>query len=136
MQAQAQAQVQFDETLWVGNSAALQSMRETLWTLGDTQLPVLISGSNGTGKSIAAQTIHDSNLDKNRPLVIACCKRWTVGGAISIMDDIWAKAKGGTLFLRNVDTLEPADAHRIKDYWLRAVDHPDSVRLIAGISET
>lgn len=146
-----------DELVWVGNSPALEQMQQILMTLADTRLPVLITGQRGTGKGIAAYTIHNQGVNQQaasadgKPYIVTDCQHWrdpivapvsgqnggNSGGqsTVGFMADCWQKAQGGTLFLRNVDALDPLEADQIKDYWLSMVSQQSKVRLIASVGE-
>ncbi len=65
---QAQNQVQ-----WVGNSPIMQRIKSTIERVADTDLAILITGENGTGKEVAAQMIHYLSSRRDQVLVAVNC---------------------------------------------------------------
>lgn len=58
----------------VGNSAVMQNIFKLMsWLIG-TDLPVVISGESGVGKSLVAKGIHDNSERKNHPFVTVDCQ--------------------------------------------------------------
>lgn len=123
---------------WIGESDTLQMMRSNLALYINTCLPVLIEGGVGTGKIIAAYDIHQG--DGNcHPFLVSDCQHWEAKDRIDIIKNLWQQARGGSLFLRNIDALDGACADVIKEYWLKSEakktvkERPeDRVRLMAG----
>jgi DNA-binding NtrC family response regulator len=121
---------------WIGQSAPLKQMKQELQLLADSNLPVLITGQRGTGKGIAAYTIHrhKHSID-SKPFIVINCQQWRNTSAVDHMTEAWQQAKGGTLLLRNIDALVPQEAERIKDFWLSSVSGQLNVRLLASVGE-
>jgi Nif-specific regulatory protein len=65
---QAQNQVQ-----WIGNSPSMQRIKSTIERVADTDLAILITGENGTGKEVAAQMIHYLSSRRDQVLVAVNC---------------------------------------------------------------
>lgn len=57
----------------IGNSEAIRQMIELLKQVSETDVSVLITGENGTGKELVARAIHENSLRKKRPLVPLNC---------------------------------------------------------------
>src|SRR5579885_3570681 len=53
----------------VGDSPAMQRLRQLIATAGPTNSRVLISGENGTGKELVARAIHQQSPRADRPFV-------------------------------------------------------------------
>ncbi|MGA2148537.1 MAG: sigma-54 dependent transcriptional regulator [Bryobacteraceae bacterium] len=53
----------------VAQSAAMRPVLEVIARVGPSDANVLITGENGTGKGLVAQTLHKASLRANRPLV-------------------------------------------------------------------
>ena len=53
----------------VAQSAAMRPVLEVIARVGPSDANVLITGENGTGKGLVAQTLHRASLRANRPLV-------------------------------------------------------------------
>lgn len=54
---------------FLGRSPAIQQVREKLQLAGQLDLPVLLTGEPGTGKSLAAHLIHQGGPRRSRPLI-------------------------------------------------------------------
>jgi DNA-binding NtrC family response regulator len=61
------------EDLLAGNSPAVISLRQRLIKYSDLSFPVLITGETGSGKDLAAKTIHLHSPRKNQPFVTINC---------------------------------------------------------------
>jgi len=57
----------------LGNSAAMQTVFESIRKVATTDAPVLLLGESGTGKEMAAKAIHQRSGRKNRPFVAINC---------------------------------------------------------------
>jgi two-component system response regulator PilR (NtrC family) len=107
-------------TQLVGNSPAIEHVRETIDKLARSQAPVYISGESGTGKELAARLIHDHSARRSAPFVPVNCgaipdnlmeseffgyRKGAFTGADSDRDGFFQAAQGGTLFLDEVGDL-------------------------------
>ncbi len=106
-----------DQSYWIGNSAALRQLDKRIEQLRDVTKPILIRGNKGTGKTIAARSIHCSRHQGILPFIESSCNEWQEGAASSILQALYAYAKGGTLYLRNVDTLSGNNLRILQDFW-------------------
>jgi two-component system, NtrC family, nitrogen regulation response regulator NtrX len=57
----------------VGNSPAIEKIKEMIDKVAPTEARVLITGENGTGKEVAARWIHDKSNRANGPFVEVNC---------------------------------------------------------------
>ena len=57
----------------IGNSEAIRSIIELCKQIADTDVSVLITGENGTGKELVARALHENSRRKKRPLVPLNC---------------------------------------------------------------
>ena len=104
----------------VGNSAALEPIREAIKRLATVTSTVLITGESGTGKEIAARAMHTlSNRSGNHFVPINCGAvapeiieselfghvKGAFSGAASSREGLFFYAQGGTLFLDEVAEL-------------------------------
>jgi DNA-binding NtrC family response regulator len=61
----------------VGKSPAMQELRSLVERVAPHRSPVLISGENGTGKELVAQSIHQAGPNGNGPFVAVNCSAIT-----------------------------------------------------------
>lgn len=94
----------------IGRSSAANTLRTTIRKLARPQSPrpgVLIMGPAGSGKSLAAEALHESAAP-NTPLVTFECS----SAGLAEIEPAFRKAKGGSLLLRNISNLdEDAQTH-------------------------
>ncbi len=101
----------------VGQSPAMQQLRQLIQTAGPTNSRVLIGGENGTGKELVARAIHLQSTRSNRPFVAMNCaaipetlieselfghEKGSFTGATSMKRGQFEQADGGTLFLDEI----------------------------------
>ncbi|MCB1333432.1 MAG: response regulator [Roseivivax sp.] len=88
-----------EELPLVGKTPAMQALYRLVAKVMNTDLPVLISGESGTGKSLIARAIHDFSDRRNLPFV-------TVTGAdLADLEGparVLARVKGGTLLIDEI----------------------------------
>lgn len=91
----------------------------------------LLEGEPGTGKRLAAETMHGLGPGRARPFV--CCT-----ASEFFRENVPAsqleRARGGTLYLSHVDALEPEQQTRMLHFlgWLAEKNNPGGVRSAAG----
>ena len=101
----------------VGQSPAMQQLRQLIDTAGPTNSRVLIGGENGTGKELVARAIHLQSGRAERPFVAVNCaaipetlieselfghEKGSFSGATSMKRGQFEQADGGTLFLDEI----------------------------------
>ncbi|CUJ90283.1 Transcriptional regulatory protein ZraR [Shimia thalassica] len=97
----------------LGKSVAIEKTREILHRLAPLPTPVLFTGASGTGKEIAARTLHSMSDRAEQPFVAVNCAAVApdrVGQELfGLIDDqnirkdgLFLHADGGTLFLDEV----------------------------------
>lgn len=96
--------------IWIGASPALQWVKTQLWEVARTELPVLVIGEPGTGRNLAARTVHALGERKEDSFVrVACGTLHEAQGAGVLFGGetpgAFEKAHGGTLFLDEIDAL-------------------------------
>lgn len=104
----------------IGDSPAMQQLREMIARVARSQAPVHISGESGTGKELVARLIHESSPRQGSPFVPVNCgaiptelmeselfghKRGSFTGAVADKKGLVQSAEGGTLFLDEVADL-------------------------------
>ncbi|MGV6848270.1 MAG: response regulator [Marinibacterium sp.] len=106
-----------DELPLVGRTPVMQSLYRLVARVMNTDLPVLIVGESGTGKSLIARAIHDFSDRRTLPFV-------TVAGAdlreLEGPARVLARVKGGTLLIDEIGGIEDEIQARI----VRMMDAP------------
>jgi two-component system nitrogen regulation response regulator NtrX len=101
----------------VGQSPAMQQLRQLIETAGPTNSRVLIGGENGTGKELVARAIHEHSARVDKPFIAVNCaaipetlieselfghEKGSFSGATSMKRGQFEQADGGTLFLDEI----------------------------------
>lgn len=90
----------------VGRTPAMQSLYRLVARVMNTELPVLITGESGTGKSLIARAIHDFSDRRNMPFVVVTPDDLT---AMDGPARVLSKAGQGTILFDEIGDLD-ADA--------------------------
>lgn len=119
-----------EELPLVGRTPVMQALYRLVARVMNTDLPVLISGESGTGKSLIARAIHDFSDRRTLPFV-------TVRGAdlreLEGPARVMARVRGGTLLIDEVADIEEEIQARI----VRMMDAPgDHVPRFMATSQT
>ncbi len=103
-----------------GNSTTIRNLREQIARLSRSQAPVFIHGESGSGKELAARSIHDQSARADGPFVAVNCGaipaelmeselfghvRGSFTGADKDKIGLFQAARGGSLFLDEVADL-------------------------------
>jgi len=143
----------------IGQSAAIEHVRQMIERLARSQAPVYISGESGTGKELAARLIHDRSARQTGPFIPVNCgaipetlmdseffgyRKGAFTGADTDRDGFFQTAKGGTLFLDEVADLPLAMQVKllraIQEKKVRkvgsAIEEPVDVRIISATHRT
>jgi len=108
----------------VGRSPKIRAVIQTIENIRASSANVLITGEPGTGKQLAAETIHRSSLRARGPF--ARLRRESVSDGLP---EMFRRARGGSLFLEELCALSAAAQGEI----LRLLDDPETdVRLLAA----
>ena len=101
----------------VGNSRAINKVRQLMEQVADSDANVLILGESGTGKEVVARNLHYHSSRRNKPFVPINCgaipaelleselfghEKGAFTGAISSRQGRFELAEGGTLFLDEI----------------------------------
>jgi two-component system response regulator PilR (NtrC family) len=104
----------------LGQSSAMQDLRDLITRVARSQAPVHVSGESGTGKELVARLIHETSARHDGPFVPVNCgaipselmeselfghKRGSFTGAVADKKGLVQSAEGGTLFLDEVADL-------------------------------
>ncbi|MBF9050383.1 response regulator [Roseobacter sp. HKCCD9010] len=101
-----------DDLPLVGRTAVMQALYRLVARVMNTELPVLITGESGTGKSLIARAIHDFSDRRTLPFVVAAAADLDgIDGPSSIL----ARARGGSILFDEVGDLnEEAQAKIVR----------------------
>jgi two-component system nitrogen regulation response regulator GlnG len=88
----------------VGRTPAMQALYRLVARVMNTELPVLITGEAGTGKSLIARAIHDFSDRRTLPFVVVRPATWPMDGPSAVI----ARAKGGSILFDEVGDLGEA----------------------------
>ena len=106
----------------LGDSSPMQSVRETIATVADSDVTCLILGESGTGKELAAELIHRQSSRRDEPFVKLNCaaipetliesellgyEKGAFTGAAQRTIGKFEQADGGTLFLDEIGDMAP-----------------------------
>ena len=106
-----------EELPLIGRTPAMQGLYRVVARIMNTDLPVLITGESGTGKSLIARAIHDFSDRRTLPFVTVTPSDLTdLEGPAKVM----ARAKGGTIVLDEVGDLDAEAQARV----VRMMDAP------------
>ena len=106
-----------DELPLIGRTPAMQALYRVVARIMNTDLPVMICGESGTGKSLIAKAIHDFSDRRTLPFVtVTPSDLRDMDGPAKVM----ARAKGGTIVLDEITDLPPESQGRI----VRMMDAP------------
>ena len=110
----------------VGKSAPMQGVYRLVAGLMNSDLPVLVSGESGTGKSLIAKVLHSFSDKRNLPFVsISPADLVELDGPAKIL----AKVKGGSLIIEEISDFSLESQARL----VQMIDNPGeySPRFIA-----
>jgi DNA-binding NtrC family response regulator len=117
----------------IGESIAVRQVRETIARVAPLPTSVLLTGQSGTGKEVAARSLHSLSDRAEKPFVPVNCAaippemveselfghlKGAFTGAESMREGLFMHAQGGTLFLDEIGELPPATQSKL----LRALE--------------
>ncbi|MFG5775689.1 sigma-54-dependent transcriptional regulator [Comamonas sp. J-3] len=129
----------------VGQSVAMQQVRERIAKVANSMAPILVRGESGTGKELVAQALHSRSQRHKGPMVAVNCgaipealleaeffgaKKGSYTGANQDREGFFQAAHGGTLFLDEIGELPLAMQAKL----LRAIQER-KVRPLGGQQE-
>jgi Nif-specific regulatory protein len=124
----------------VGESAAIQALRDTVGRVARTDLPVLILGESGSGKEVVSRAIHHGSPRHARPFLPVNCaaiaeslleselfghEKGAFTGADTMRQGKFELATGGTLFLDEIGDMSAGGQAKL----LRVLEDKTVVRV-------
>ena len=106
-----------EENVLVGESGRIREIRRLIDLAADADAPVLITGETGTGKTVAAHSIHYRGPFRHAPFISINCaalpenlieaelfghEKGAFTGAAGVKKGLFEVAEGGTLFLDEI----------------------------------
>lgn len=134
----------------VAESPAMRKICDMIRRVAPANVTVLLSGEPGTEKEIIARAIHYYSQRKDSPFMVLDCSALPaeriepelfgmVGGALAKTAGLLNAARGGTLFIDNIDALplnlQPGLLNVIQTGKLRPGSSEIDVRIVAASSE-
>lgn len=139
----------------IGESAAMEKLRDFIRRVATSMAPVLIHGESGTGKELTARALHDNSPRAGGPFVAVNCgaipqelleaeffgyRKGAFTGAQTDREGFFQAAAGGTLFLDEVAELPlPMQAKLLRALQERrvrmlgeSVEQPVDVRVVSA----
>jgi len=122
-----------DFDLLIGKSARMQEVFHLIQKVAPTQTTVLITGESGTGKEVVARAIHNASTGADKVFLPVNCAaipetllesqlfghvRGAFTGAIGAQEGLFARARGGTIFLDEIGDMPTG----IQSKLLRAIE--------------
>lgn len=115
----------------IGKGTEINLAFEQAKLLKDMNVPLLINGERGTGKTTLARAIHMESNRRNKPFVtIDTHSLQGIKNLETVMSDIQKKARNGTIFVRMRASI-PA---YIQTYLLQLINKCHTTRFIFGIT--
>ncbi|MEL6914953.1 MAG: response regulator [Pseudomonadota bacterium] len=109
-QGSSEARGASDDLPLVGRTPSMQALYRLVARVMNAELPVLISGESGTGKSLIAKAIHDFSDRRNSPFVTVAVEDLEgLDGPSTLL----AKARGGSLLFDEVGDMPDEAQARI-----------------------
>lgn len=106
-----------DDLPLVGRTPVMQALYRLVARVMNTDLPVLISGESGTGKSLIARAIHDFSDRRTLPFItVTAADLQDLEGPARVL----ARVKGGTLLIDEIGDIDAEIQARI----VRMMDAP------------
>lgn len=120
----------------LGSSPIIRELKNTLFRLAQSDVPVTITGESGTGKELIARGLHEAGPRRESPFVVVDCgalpesmieselfghEKGAFTGADRGSQGLFRAADGGTLFLDEIGELPPLMQTRL----LRAVQYQE-----------
>jgi len=112
------------DTTMIGKSESMQRAFAVIAQASGNDVPVLLQGPPGSGKSLAAQVIHRHSARSEKQLIIFRADEWSEDRTEAALDDAIVRAGDGVLFLDEISAwpkpLQAALMNRLSSGTLKA----------------
>ena len=113
----------FDDGIVRAKDSPMEAVCQSLVEVAPYNLPVLLFGSSGTGKELAARALHYGSPRWDKPFVVENCgalpdelleselfghRKGAFTGAVADHVGLFERADGGTVFLDEIGEVSPA----------------------------
>ncbi|WP_424928247.1 sigma-54-dependent transcriptional regulator [Amaricoccus tamworthensis] len=120
----------------VGESPAIEKLRENILDIAQADGHVLVTGETGTGKSLVAKSVHACGPRASKPMITLNCASTEreLQDAILFGGPNWPEkplveqAEGGTLCLEDIEHLSDAAQAKLLDLINAVSDGPETAR--------
>ncbi|MCE2027667.1 helix-turn-helix domain-containing protein [Sessilibacter corallicola] len=135
----ARVEKQFN-AYWYGTSLALLETRQNCRLFSKLPMPVFISGAPGSGKLIAAYSVHCHSNPPDSPFITIDCAVAREQDFSALLSHKLSDANHGSLYIRGVEKLTSADLIYLLDIIRTTnrnnMDAPFHVRIFLGITDS
>lgn len=129
----------------VGDSPAIQKIKDTIEKVAPTDARVMITGENGTGKELVARWLHERSIRASKPFIEVNCaaipaelieselfghEKGSFTSALKKRLGKFEQANGGTLFLDEIGDMSPSAQAKV----LRALQE-NKITRVGGESD-
>ncbi len=129
----------------IGNSFAIQEIKEIIKQVAPTDITVLITGESGVGKEVIAKALHTSSLRSQKPMITVNCgaipegiieselfghEKGSFTGAGDTRKGYFEIADGGTIFLDEIGELPLSTQAK----FLRVLENGEFMRVGSNIT--
>ncbi len=137
---------EFKNTLGIiGNSFAIQEIKQIIKQVAPTDITVLITGESGVGKEVIAKALHTSSLRSQKPMITVNCgaipegiieselfghEKGSFTGAGDTRKGYFEIADGGTIFLDEIGELPLSTQAK----FLRVLENGEFMRVGSNIT--
>jgi two-component system nitrogen regulation response regulator GlnG len=90
----------------VGRTPSMQELYRLVARVMNAELPVLITGESGTGKSLIGKALHDFSDRRSQPFVLASAQDFLTDPSHSTAGSLLGRAHGGSLVIDGLGDLE------------------------------
>ena len=123
--------------LLVGDGQGMLELRRLIAQIAPLDIPVLITGEEGAGRSLVARILHQESRRAKGPWNLINCAEGDAAALLgNAFQNAMQKAMGGTLFLHNIDALPSGVQGRLVDHLQTDYTSPSGTHHGRSIDQT